>query len=709
MARNGMLKNLNFVGDFSFPNSSPFAKLLDSCLRSKSAAARDTRRVHARILKTQFASEVFIQNRLIDVYAKAGCLEDAFHLFDKMPQRNAFTWNAIITALTKSGHIDVAMGLFGSMPEPDQCSWNSMISGFAQHGCFEEAIEFFSKMHKEGFSLNMYSFSSALSACAGLTDIKMGTQIHACIAKSRYTCDVYMESALIDMYSKCGIVGCAQKTFDGMAVRNIVSWNSLITCYEQNGPTSEALHVFVRMMDSGFEPDEVTLASVLSACATLLAIKEGQQIHAHVFKFEKFRDDLILCNALVDMYAKCARIKEARWVFDRMQIRNVVSETSMMSGYAKAASVMVARSMFTNMTERNVVSWNALIAGYTQNGENEEAFRLFLLLKRESVWPTHYTFGNILNACANLADLQLGKQAHAHVLKHGFQFQSGPESDTFVGNSLIDMYVKCGSVEDGSRVFGRMIERDWVSWNTMIMGHAQNGYASEALEIYRKMLSSGVKPDHVTMIGVLCACSHAGLVEEGRKYFHSMTENHGLLPLKDHYTCMVDLLGRAGCLSDAKNLIDTMPMQPDDVIWGSLLAACKVHGDIEMGNYVAQKMLEINPESSSPYVLLSNMYAEIGRWADVRRIRKLMRQRGVVKQPGCSWIEIQQQVHAFLVKDKSHPQKGEIYLVLKILTKQMKKAGYVPFASDLLAHEEQNISRFSLCNQQEILSSCCYK
>ncbi|XP_019054868.1 PREDICTED: pentatricopeptide repeat-containing protein At2g13600 [Nelumbo nucifera] len=699
MARYGSFRHL--VGDLSLPNSTTFAKLLDLCIQSKSL--RDGRRVHARVMKTRFASEIFIQNRLIDAYAKCGCIDDAKNLFERMRQKNTFTWNTIISAFTKLGFVDEALNRFRTMPEPDQCSWNSMVSGFAQHDRFEESLEFFINMHSEDFVLNEYSFASALSACSGLMDLKMGSQIHCLMSKSPYISDVYMGSALIDMYSKCGNVVDSQKVFDEMTERNIVSWNSLITCYEQNGPANEALRIFLRMMGSGVEPDEVTLASVVSACASLSAIREGSQIHACVVKSDEFRDDVVLGNALVDMYAKCGKINEARWVFDRMPIRNVVSETSLVSGYAKAASVKAARLMFTKMTVRNAVSWNALIAGYTQSGENEEALGLFCLLKRESVWPTHYTFGNVLNACANLADLQLGRQVHSHVLKHGFRFQSGPESDIFVGNSLVDMYTKCGSIEDGLYVFENMVERDRVSWNAMIVGYAQNGRGSEAVGLFKKMLSSGEKPDHVTMIGVLCACSHVGLIDEGRQYFNSISSDYGLVPSKDHYTCMVDLLGRAGFLDEAKQFIDNMPMQPDTVLWGSLLAACKVHGNIEMGKNVAEKLLELDPKNSGPYVLLSNMYAELGRWGDAMRVRKIMRQRGVVKQPGCSWIKIQSQVHVFMVKDKSHPQRKEIYALLKILVEQMKLSGYVPavgYSALEICEEPMELEITSHCHKE---------
>ncbi|XP_022844435.1 pentatricopeptide repeat-containing protein At2g13600 [Olea europaea var. sylvestris] len=696
MARHALLGNKLSV----LNSSSASAKLLDACIKSKSS--RDIRTVHSQIIKSQFSDEIFINNRLIDAYGKCGCFDYAREVFDKMPNRNTFTYNSMIGTLTISGSVNEAEMVFSSMPQLDQCSWNLMVSGFAQHELFDKSVEYFVKMHGEDFMLNEYSYGSGLSACAGLRDLVMGTQVHASVVKSRYSLDVYMGSALIDMYAKCGKVASARKVFDRMSERNAVSWNSMITCYEQNGPASKAIEVFMKMMDFEVEPDEMTLASVVSACATLCMVKEGREIHARVVKFDRFRDDLVICNALVDMYAKCNRIHEARWIFDRMPIRNVVSETSMVSGYAKVASVKNARAMFTKMMERNVVSWNALIAGYTQNGENEEALGLFLLLKKESVWPTHYTFGNLLNACANLADLKLGRQAHAHVLKHGFRFQYGPEPDVFVGNSLIDMYMKCGSVEDGSWVFRNMVERDWVSWNAMIVGHAQNGHGTEALHLFKEMLASGEKPDHVTMIGVLCACSHAGLVEEGRQYFDSMTKKYGLMPLKDHYTCMVDLLGRAGCLSEAKSLIESMPMPPDGVVWGSLLAACKVHHNIVLGKFVAEKLLEIDPDNSGPYVLLSNMYAELGRWRDVTKVRKLMKQRGVNKQPGCSWIEIGSQMHVFLVKDKRHSQKREIYWLLKLLTNTMKLSGYAPNFGYFDADEEQNKAELTMLQELEI-------
>ncbi|KAL3584241.1 hypothetical protein D5086_015302 [Populus alba] len=467
MARNGLVKQIIGSaggGGIFFTDSSPFAKLLDLCVKLRSS--RDARSVHGRLIQTPFCEEVFIQNRLIDVYGKCGYLDYARKVFDRMSEKNVFSYNSIISTLMRWGFVDESAWLFSLIPENDQCSWNSMIAGFAQHDRFEEALDWFVRMHRDDFVLNDYSFGSGLSACSRLKDLKLGAQIHGLISKSKYSLDVFMGSGLIDFYSKCG-----------------------------------------------------------------------------------------------------------------MPVRNAVSETTMF----------------------------------------------------------------------------------------------GEEPDIFVGNSLIDMYMKCGSVEEGLRVFENMVEKDHVSWNTMIVGYAQNGYGMEALELFQKMLESGEKPDHVTMIGTLCACSHTGLVEEGRRYFFSMTKEHGLLPVKDHYTCMVDLLGRAGCLEEAKDLIESMPKQPDAVVWSSLLSACKVHRNITLG-----------------------------KWGDAVSVRKLMRRRGVVKQPGCSWIDIQSNVHVFMVKDKRHPQKKEIYSILKLLTRHMRQAGYVPDASDHEAYEEPSELESSSCFHMEM-------
>ncbi|XP_006652312.1 pentatricopeptide repeat-containing protein At2g13600 [Oryza brachyantha] len=648
--------------------SAPLADLLRSAPGLPAARA-----AHARALRSPFASETFLLNTLVSTYARLGSLRDARRVFDGIPHRNTFSYNALLSAYALLGRADDARALFGAIPDPDQCSYNAVIAALAQHGRGGDALRFLAAMHADDFVLNAYSFASGLSACASEKAWRTGEQVHALVTKSSRWSDVYIGSALVDMYAKCERPEEAQKVFDAMPERNIVSWNSLITCYEQNGPVDEALVLFVRMMNDGFMPDEVTFASVMSACAGLAMAREGRQVHACMVKSDRLREDMVLNNALVDMYAKCGRTWEARCVFDRMAFRSVVSETSMVTGYAKSANVEDAQAVFLQMVEKNVIAWNVLIAAYAQNGEEEEALRLFVRLKRESVWPTHYTYGNVLNSCANLANLPLGQQTHAHVLKEGFRFDFGPESDVFVGNSLVDMYLKTGSIDDGAKVFERMAARDDVSWNAMIVGYAQNGRAKDALHLFERMLCSNERPDSVTMIGVLSACGHSGLVKEGRRYFQTMTEDHGITPTRDHYTCMIDLLGRAGHLKEVEELIEGMPMEPDAVLWASLLGACRLHKNIEMGERAAGKLFELDPDNSGPYVLLSNMYAELGKWADVFRVRRSMKHRGVSKQPGCSWIEIGKKVNVFLARDNVHPCRNEILDTLRIIQMQMTR------------------------------------
>ena len=650
--------------------SSPLADLLRAAASLPAARA-----AHARVLKSPFAGETFLLNTLVSAYARLGRLRDARSVFDGIPLPNTFSHNALLSAYARLGRPDEVRALFDAIPDPDQCSYNAVVAALARHGRGHagDALRFLAAMHADDFVLNAYSFASALSACAAEKDPRTGEQVHGLVAKSPHAEDVRIGSALVDIYAKCERPEDARRVFDTMPERNVVSWNSLITCYEQNGPVGEALVLFVEMMDAGFIPDEVTLASVMSACAGLFAEREGQQVHARVVKCNRFMEDMVLNNALVDMYAKCGRTWEARCVFDSMASRSVVSETSMLTGYAKSSNVEGAKVVFSQMIEKNVIAWNVLIAAYAQNGEEEEALRLFVRLKRESVWPTHYTYGNVLNACGNIADLQLGQQTHVHVLKEGFRFDFGPESDVFVGNSLVDMYLKTGSIDDGAKVFESMAARDNVSWNAMIVGYAQNGRARDALQLFERMLRSKERPDSVTMIGVLSACGHSGLVEEGRRYFQSMTEDHGITPSRDHYTCMIDLLGRAGHLKEVEELIKNMPMEPDSVLWASLLGACRLHKNVELGEWAAGKLFEIDPGNSGPYVLLSNMYAEMGKWTDVFRVRRSMKDRGVSKQPGCSWIEIGRKMNVFLARDNRHPCRNEIYDTLRIIQMEMSR------------------------------------
>ncbi|KAJ7515092.1 hypothetical protein O6H91_23G070800 [Diphasiastrum complanatum] len=424
------------------------------------------------------------------------------------------------------------------------------------------------------------------------------------------------------MFSKCGSVLHAHKVFKNMPQHNVYSWTAIISAYADSGEVEEAINLFQQMQETGLAPDKVLFVVVIKACASLAGLEHGRQIHSDIIK-RGFQSDVVVGSTLVKMYAKCGCTEDAREVFD-------------------------------NMSERDVVSWTAMIAGYAQNGLGEEALALYEQMKQEGVQPDDVTFVLLLKACASLAALEQGKQLHSEIIKRGFQL------DVVVGNTLVNMYAKCGCTEDAREVFDNMSERDVVSWTGMIAGYAQNGLGKEALALFEQMQREGTKPNEVTYISVLSACAHSGLVDQGRYFFDSMCKNQGVTPTKEHYACIVDLLGRAGCLADAELFINKMPIQPNSVVWMTLLGAARNHGHAEIGRRAFDRVVKLDPKNAAPYVLLSNIYVAAGKKDELAKIRNQMKEAGLRKVPGCSWIEVDNQLHAFAVGDAIHPQSKEI-------------------------------------------------
>ncbi|XP_057827674.2 pentatricopeptide repeat-containing protein At4g21065 [Cryptomeria japonica] len=707
-----------------------------AALRSCSGVLEWGRQIHGYVVGSGLQWNVVVCNSLINMYAKCGKLESACKVFDKMPQR-------------------------------DLVSWNTIIGGYAQNGDNEEALEVFCEMYKAGEKPDYVSFTSVLRVCASLEVLEIGKQIQASIVKSGFGFDVFVGNALITVYSKCCSVEGARGIFDKMPQRDGVTWNAMIAGYVQEGWDREALQLFEQMQQSGSKPDYITFASIQTACANLEELEYGKQNHAHIIKTGS-EIDVSVCNTLVSMYAKCRNMEGACKVFDNMPTRNVVSWTSMITvcaqdgqsehvtqlfkqmrmsdimpnqvtyvsllsaysssellqsgkqvhclvlktGYAlnvnvanslvtmysKCGSIEGARHMFEKMPEREVVSWNAMIAGYAQDGKCEEALEVFCLMQRADMKPNSFTFGSILSACASLVNLEKGKWIHTFILKIGF------ESDVFVGSALVDMYAKCGSIDDAYDVFNKMSERNLVSWTVMIAGYAQHGYVEEVLKLFSQMQRVGMKPDHIIFLGVLSSCSRAGLVNEGRHYFNSMSQEYGVTPRLEHYACIVDLLGRAGLLEEAEDFIKKMPLEPNISVWQSLLGACRIHGNMELGKYAAECLLKLEPNDSATYILLSNIYAAANRWEDAARVRKMMRDRGVKKEAGRSWIDINNTVHEFVADDSSHPEAEEIYSMLKRLSRQMKDAGYVPNTDFVLHDVEKEQKENYLCYHSEKLA-----
>eukprot|EP01018_Ginkgo_biloba_P033989 Gb_34779 [translate_table: standard] len=645
-------------------DSNAYARLLECCIKEKSLVLG--KRIHGCMIKIGLKRDIFIWNRLVDTYAKCGSLPYARHVFDKMFARDLISWNTMIGGYAKYGRIEDAYQLFEKMPERDVVSWNAVIAGYARRGHEEEAVELFNRMQLAGMKSDNFTFACILSACATLLFLEYGRLLHGHITKAGFESDVFVASGLVDMYAKCGSMDDADQLFEKMPERDGVAWNSIIAGHARNAHYKEALNLFQQMQKAGVKQDRFSFASILGSCASLPNVEQGKQIHAHIIK-TGFESELFTGSAVVDMYAKCGSIEDAG-------------------------------RMFNQMLQRDLVSWTAMIGGCAKNGCSEEAIKLFCQMQWSCIKPNNFTFGSVLSACANLAALEQGKQIHAHIIRTGF------ESNVFAGSAVVDMYAKCGSIEDARQLFDHVPERDLVSWNGMIAGYAQNGYGKQALLLFEQMLQASTKPNQVTFVGVLSACSHAGLVDEGYYYFNSMSQDHSINAGAEHYACMVDILGRAGCLDEAENLINHMPFEPDALVWGALLAACRIHGNMDIGKRAAECLFELEPQNSSTYVLLSNIYAAAGRWDDAAKVRKMMKVRGVIKKPGCTWIEVKNRVHSFVAEDRSHPQTEEIYATLERLAGLMKAAGYVPNTNFVLHDVEEEHKKDILYHHSEKLA-----
>ncbi|PIA58235.1 hypothetical protein AQUCO_00500287v1 [Aquilegia coerulea] len=576
--------------------------------------------LHCHALKNNFVSDVIVGTAILDMYAKCDSLRDAQMVFKLMPRHNLQSWNAIIVGYARSYR-----GL--------------------------EAMQLFQLMHRSGVGVDEISLSGVFSACAVIQGYLEGLQIHGLAIKSRFETNICVANALLDMYGKCGALVEGRSVFDAMDRRDAVSWNAIIAGYEQNGYEEETLFLFSWMLRSGMEPDEFTYGSVLKACAGWRALSCGMEIHNRVIK-SGLGLDFFVGSAVVDMYCKCGMMEEAWKLHDRVE-------------------------------KQTMVSWNAIISGFSLKKQSEEAQKLFSQMLDSGLQPDNFTYATVLDTCANLATIGLGKQIHAQIIKQKLQ------SDVYVSSTLVDMYSKCGNMQDSRLMFEKMTERDFVSWNAMISGYAQHGLGLEALQIFEKMLYENVKPNHATFVGVLRACGYMGLFEEGTCYFHSMLNDYGLQPQLEHYSCLVDILGRSGRVDDALKLICEMPFEADAIIWRTLLSVCKINGNVEVAELSANSILRLDPQDSAAYVLLSNVYAEAGMWGEVSKMRKIMRQNRLKKEPGCSWIEVKSELNTFLVGDKVHPKCEQIYEILEMLIGEMKWAGYVPEMSVALEEEEQ--------------------
>lgn len=514
--------------------------------------------------------------------------------------------------------------------------------------------------------------STLLQFCIRQRALEEGKRVYNRIRRSNFVPGVFISNKILDLFCKCGSLEDARRLFEEMGKRDSCSWNTLIYGYAKIGRIDEARKLFDEMperdhfswtaMVSGYvrhnKPSDAlelyrlmqesgkvvcnkfTVSSALSAAASMQSLYLGKEIHGHIIRGE-LDSDAVVWSALSDMYGKCGSLDEARYVFD-------------------------------TALEKDVVSWTAMIDRYFGDGKWEEGFLLFSNLLKSGIRPNEFTFAGVLNACTQNTAEGLGKQVHGYMMRLGF------DPFSFAGSALVHMYSKCGNMETAYKVFRWLPRPDLVSWTSLINGFAQSGQPHEALRLFKSLLETGIKPDHVTFVGVLSACTHAGLVNQGLRYFYSIKEQHGLAYTADHYACVIDLLSRAGRFGEAKDIISNMAMKPDKFMWASLLGGCRIHGNLDLAKQAAEALFEIEPEDAASYVTLANVYATAGKWSEVAKIRKMMDEKRVVKKPGMSWIEMKRKTHIFLVGDQSHPRSKEIYDFLGEISKKMKEEGYVP-------------------------------
>ncbi|KAJ1271899.1 hypothetical protein BS78_06G161100 [Paspalum vaginatum] len=696
-------------------SAAAYAALVGACSRLRSLP--QGRLVHRHLLASSagaagLAPNIVLSNHLITMYGRCGAPDSARAVFDGMPERNPVSWAAVIAAHAQNSRCADAMGLFSSMlrsgTAPDQfalgsavracaeqgdvgfgrqvhaqaiksengsdlivqnalvtmysksgsvgdgfmlfqrirdkdlISWGSIIAGLAQQGCEMDALQIFKEMIAEGIhDPNEFHFGSVFRACGIADSLEFGEQIHGLSVKYRLDRNSHAGCSLSDMYARCNKLDSARKAFHRIEAPDLVCWNSLINAYSAEGLLSEAMALFSEMRESGLRPDGITVRGLLCACIGCDALHQGRAIHLYLVKIGLSRD-VTVCNSLLSMYSRCLDFPSAMDVFHE-----------------------------TN--DRDVVTWNSILTACVQHQHLEDVFKLFSLLHRSMSRLDRISLNNVLSASAELGYFEMVKQVHAYAFKVGLV------GDIMLSNGLIDTYAKCGSLDDANKLFEMMsTSRDVFSWSSLIVGYAQFGYAKEALDLFDRMRNLGIKPNHVTFVGVLTACSRVGLVDEGCYYYSIMEPEYGIVPTREHCSCVIDLLARAGRLSEAAKFVDQMPFEPDIIIWKTLLAASRTHNDVEMGKRAAEGILNIDPSHSAAYVLLCNIYASSGDWNEFARLKKDMRSSRVQKAPGKSWIKLKGKLKVFIVEDRSHPESDEIYTMLELVGIEMVKDGYIP-------------------------------
>ncbi|XP_057967686.1 pentatricopeptide repeat-containing protein At3g20730-like [Malania oleifera] len=559
---------LSFSAPFAL-DYSVYLKTLQLCIDAK--VERGGLLIHKHLITSGFDSNLHLNTKLVIFYAKLRDMMAAHKVFD-------------------------------GMTEGSVVSWTALVSGYSQNGYFQEALMVFVAMRRAGLKANQFTYGSVLRACSSMRCLDGGKQIQGCIQKGRFVDNLFVQSALVDLHSKCGIMRDACYIFEMMSKRDVVSWNTLIGGYAVQGFTGDSFQMFRAMLREGSNPDCFTFGSILRALSSGNDLMKISQIHGFIIHlgFGSHRD---LMGLLIDTYAKCG-------------------------------SIRIADDLYKNMPEKDLISCTALISGYAREGNcSRDVLNLFKEIRQLYLVMDDVLLCSMLNVCANGALLSLGRQIHALALKYL------PRYDVAMGNALIDMYAKSGEIEDANHAFDEMEEKNVISWTSLIAGLGKHGYGQKAIMLYKNMECHGLKPNDVTFLSLLFACSHAGLTGEGWDFFNAMVCKYNILPRVEHYSCMIDLFARGGQLEEAYNIICNMKIKPNTSVWGAFLGACTTYGNMSLGEIAAKQLFSINPENSVSYVALASIYANAGLWGNAWNMRQLMENRSLKKDPGYSLLQ----------------------------------------------------------------------
>ncbi|XP_073155840.1 pentatricopeptide repeat-containing protein At2g27610 isoform X1 [Henckelia pumila] len=710
-----------------------------SCILKVSAGLGNSffgKQIHCQCVKNGFLEDVSVGTAVVDMYIKSGNLDDGKKVFDDIKDRNVVTWTSLLT-------------------------------GYAQKGMIYKIIEVFGVMKLEGIEPNPCTFATIFGALADEGVLECGAQMHASVFKHGFDTNIVVENSLVNLYNKCGLIREAKHVFDGMEYRDAVSWNGMISGLFVNGFELESLEMLYRMRLACVKFTGSTFATAIKLCANLKELDFLRHIHSQVVKSGFELHDYIR-TALTVSYIKVSKVDDAFKIFsaeDVVQLQTVVSWTAIIGGYLQNgeasqgidlfyqmrrqgvrpnhftySTILAALStttlfqvhadiiksnyensppvgtalldayvkirknseaakVFELIEKKDVVAWSAMLSGYAQEDDIKGAVTIFLRLAKDGIRPNEFTFSSIINACAMpRAAAQQGKQFHASSIKFCCN------NAVIVSSALVTMYAKKGDIESANEIFKRQQKRDLVSWNSMISGYAHHGYGEKALKVFEEMQNRNLEMDEITFIGVISACTHAGLVHEGQIFFDMMRKKLYIPPTMEIYSCMVDLYGRAGMLDKAMALINRMHFPPSATVWRTLLAACRVHRNLELGEFAAKKLISHHPQDSAAYVLLANLYAASGHWRDRAKVRKLMDDRQVKKETGFSWIEVKNKTYAFMAGDASHPLSDHIYKKLEELSIRLRDAGYQPDTNYVLHDIEEEQKEAILSRHSERLA-----